>query len=96
MKKALRGRPTLKLDLEQIIEAVQRHGQIVRAAVELRCSDGYIHKRQKAAGLTLTVVLEGSPQGKNPPEAQSENKQVVCPICNGQGVIGVHPSGAST
>ena len=58
MKKTLRGRPSLNIPLERIIEAVRRHGQVMAAAGELRCSDGYIHKRFKEAGLTLRQVLE--------------------------------------
>ena len=58
MKKTLRGRPSLNIPLERIIEAVRRHGQVVAAARELDCSDGYIHKRFKQAGLTLGQVLE--------------------------------------
>ena len=57
MKKTLRGRPKLAITLLQILEAVKRHGQVVAAARELRCSDAYIHMRLKRAGLTLWEVL---------------------------------------
>ena len=58
MKKTLRGRPRLPLTLYQILEAVKRHGQVLAAARELRCSDAYIHMRLKKVGLTLRAVLE--------------------------------------
>ena len=57
MKKTLRGRPNLAITLLQILEAVKRHGQVVTATRELRCSDAYIHMRLKRAGLTLWEVL---------------------------------------
>ena len=58
MKTSLRGRPSLDLDLAQILKAVRDHGQVVAAARELDCSDAYIHVRLKRAGLTLSHVLE--------------------------------------
>lgn len=58
MKRTLRGRPSLNIPLERIIQAVRRHGQVVAAARELSCSDGYIHKRFRQAGLTLAEVLD--------------------------------------
>ena len=58
MKTTLRGRPSLDLDLAQILKAVRDHGQVVAAARELGCSDAYIHVRLKRAGLTLAQVLE--------------------------------------
>lgn len=57
MKKQLRGRPRLPLTMRQVLEAVHRHGQIVAAAREIKCSDAYIHMRLKRAGLTLWEVL---------------------------------------
>lgn len=60
MKKTLRGRPRLRLELRQILEAIKRHGYVLRAARELGCSDAYIHLRLKAAGLTLKQVLEAA------------------------------------
>ena len=54
----LRGRPRLHIALERIIEVVREHGQVVAAARELRCSDSYIHKRFKTAGITLAQVLD--------------------------------------
>ncbi|MDO8750679.1 MAG: hypothetical protein Q7K03_06000 [Dehalococcoidia bacterium] len=58
MKNTLRGRPRLDLELDVIIEAVRRHGKVLRAAHELGCSDAYIHQRFKEAGLTLQGILE--------------------------------------
>ena len=58
MNKTLRGRPPLNLGLNQILEAVQRHGQVVAAAREIGCSDAYIHVRLKREGLSLLQVLE--------------------------------------
>ncbi len=60
MKNTLRGRPRLDLDLDVIIEAVRRHGKVLRAATELGCSDAYIHQRFKEAGLTLQTLLASS------------------------------------
>ncbi len=58
MKRTLRGRPSLDLDLAQLLRAVRQHGQVMAAARELGCSDAYIHVRMKQAGLTLAHVLE--------------------------------------
>lgn len=58
MKTTLRGRPSLDLDLAQILMAVRRRGQVMAAARELGCSDAYIHVRMKRAGLSLAEVLE--------------------------------------
>ncbi len=58
MVQNMRGRPRLNLKLEQIIEAVRQHQQVMAAARELGCSDAYIHVRLKSVGLTLEKVLE--------------------------------------
>ena len=58
MKTSLRGRPSLDLDLTQILKAVRHHRQVVAAAKEFGCSDAYVHVRMKRAGLTLAEVLE--------------------------------------
>ena len=58
MEKTMQGRPRLNLELTRILETVRRHGQIVAAAHELKCSDAYIHVRLKRAGLTLAEVLD--------------------------------------
>ncbi len=63
MKNTLRGRPRLNLELAHILEAVRRHGQVVAAGRELRCSDAYIHVRLKQAGLTLAEVLDAPDLG---------------------------------
>lgn len=57
IKKTLRGRPKLGIQLDRILCAVRRHGQVVAAARELRCSPAYIHKRLNEAGVTLGDVL---------------------------------------
>ena len=54
----LRGRPRLNIPLERIVKAVRRQGYVMRAALELGCSDAYIHGRLKVAGLSLRDVLE--------------------------------------
>lgn len=58
MRRTLRGRPSLNIPLARIVEAVRHHRQVVAAARELGCSDSYIHKQFKLAGLTLAEVLE--------------------------------------
>ena len=40
-----------------ILRALRRHGQVVAAAREPRCSQAHIHKRMKEAGITLGEVL---------------------------------------
>ena len=57
MKKATKGRPRLGIPLDRILCAVRKHGQVVAAARELRCSQAYIHKRMNEAGITLGEVL---------------------------------------
>ena len=57
-EKSVRGRPSLDLSLQQIMEAVRQHRQVMGAARVLGCSPSYIHKRLKLAGLTLVEVLE--------------------------------------
>ena len=58
MGKPPRGRPSLNLDLAQILRAVRLHGRVMAAARDLCCSDAYVHVRMKRAGLTLAKVLE--------------------------------------
>lgn len=58
MKKTMRGRPRLNIEQDLILEAVRRHRQVVGAARELGCSDGYIHVRLKEVGLSLRDVLD--------------------------------------
>ena len=76
MSGSLRGRPRLDIMFEDIIDAVQRHGQVVAAARELGCSDAYIHQRFKENGLPLRRVLE------EPPGALSPGS--LCPRCGRQ------------
>ncbi len=58
MRTTPQGRPSLNLDLAQILKEVRSYGQVVAAARELGCSDAYIHVRMKRAGLTLAKVME--------------------------------------
>ena len=58
MEGTLRGRPRLDIPLDQIVDCVRRHRQVMAAAREMGCSDAYIHKQFKLAGLTLAKVLE--------------------------------------
>ena len=57
-EKTLRGRPRLNIGLPEIVEAVRRHGYVMRAAKELGCSDSYIHVKFREVGLTLAKVLD--------------------------------------
>ena len=57
IKKTLRGRPKLGIQFDRILCAVRRHGQVVAASKELRCSQAYIHKCFEEAGITLGEVL---------------------------------------
>jgi len=58
MRTTPQGRPSLNLDLAQILKEVRNYGQVVAAARELGCSDAYIHVRMNRAGITLSEVLE--------------------------------------
>lgn len=58
VEKTVRGRPSLDIPLQQIMEAVRQRRQVMGAARVLGCSPSYIHKRFKLAGLTLVQVLE--------------------------------------
>ena len=62
--RTLRGRPALNMPIQRIIDAVRRHGRVTAAAVELGCSQAYIHKRFKQVGITLAEVLETSGAGE--------------------------------
>jgi hypothetical protein len=48
------------MPLDLMIDAVRRHRQVMAAARELGCSDAYIHKRFKVAGLSVRRVLESA------------------------------------
>ena len=60
MKTTLRARPRLDLELSAILEAVRHHRQEMAAAMELGCSDAYIHVRLKKVGLSLKEVRGAS------------------------------------
>ncbi len=51
--KTLRGLPRLNLELEQIVQAIRLHQQVMAAARDLGCSDAYIHVRLRKAGRVL-------------------------------------------
>ena len=56
--KTLRGLPRLNLELEQIVQAIRLHQQLMAAARDLGCSDAYIDVRLRKAGPNLARVLE--------------------------------------
>ncbi len=58
MPETLRGRSRMGIDFGRIIEAMQRHRQVVAAARKLKSSNAYIHQRLKAMGLSLRDILE--------------------------------------
>ena len=58
----LRGLPRLNLELEQIVQAIRLHQQVMAAARDLGCSDAYIHVRLRKAGPNLARVLESPDQ----------------------------------
>ena len=59
MMRTLRGRPSLGLKTQDILETVRRLRNVMAAARELGCSDAYIHVRFNDLGLTLRTVLDG-------------------------------------
>ena len=60
MERAMRGRPRLNLDLEDVLAAVRIQRQVVGAARQLGCSPAYVHARLKGTGITLGELLEGN------------------------------------
>jgi hypothetical protein len=56
--KSLRGRPRSPVTVNQTVDAIRRHRQVVGAARELNCSPALLHKRLRAAQVTLAQVLE--------------------------------------
>ena len=56
--KSLRGLPRFNLELEQIVQAIRLHQQVMVASKDLGCSDAYIHVRLRKAGPNLVRVLE--------------------------------------
>ena len=57
MKAPLKGRPRLNLSLIEILEAVRATGNQSQAAACVGCSEAYIRKQLRLAGLTLAQVL---------------------------------------
>lgn len=53
----LTGRPRLNIQLVDILEAVRARGNQSVAATELGCSEGYVRKMIRLAGLDLGRVL---------------------------------------
>ena len=53
------GRKPLNIPLKNVCEALWAHRNVVAAANELHCSQGYIFKVLKANGLKLKDVVEG-------------------------------------
>ena len=66
MKRAVRGRPRLNLELNEILGAIQLHRQVVGAARILGCSPSYVHARLKEKGITLGELLEGGEPIESP------------------------------
>ena len=53
----LTGRPRLNIPLVDVLEAVRAHGNQYQAAADLGCSEGYVRKAIRMAGLNLDQVL---------------------------------------
>lgn len=53
------GRKPLNITLKNVCEVLQAHHNIVAAANELNCSQGYIFKVLKDNGLKLKDVVKG-------------------------------------
>ena len=53
------GRKPLNIPLKNVCEALQAHRNVVTAAQQLSCSQGYIFKVLKDNGLKLKDVIEG-------------------------------------
>lgn len=53
----LKGRPRLNIPLVDILEAVRARGNQYQAADDLGCSEGYVRKEIRLAGLDLEQVL---------------------------------------
>ena len=56
------GRKRLNIPLKNVCEALQAHHNIVAAAKELDCSQGYIFGVLKSNGLKMKDVIEGRKQ----------------------------------
>ena len=48
------GRKRLNVSVKNVCDALQSHGTVTAAARELGCSQGYIYKVLKEAGMNLT------------------------------------------
>lgn len=55
------GRKRLNISLKNVCESLRARRNVVAAAQELNCSEGYIFKVLKANGLRLKDVIEGKP-----------------------------------
>ncbi len=53
------GRKRLNIPLRNICESLQAYRNVVAAAKELNCSQGYIYGVLKAGGLTVANVIKG-------------------------------------
>ena len=53
------GRKPLNIPLKNVCDALRAHGNVVAAARELGCSEGYIFGVLKANGLKLKDVVKG-------------------------------------
>ena len=53
------GRKPLNIPLKNVCESLKAHRNVVTAANELNCSQGYIFKALKDNGLKLQDVIKG-------------------------------------
>ena len=58
------GRRPLNIPLKNVCEALQTHRNVVAAAQELNCSQGYIFGILKENGLKLKDVVKGQVETK--------------------------------
>jgi len=54
------GRKPLNISLKNVCESLQAHRNVVSAAQELNCSQGYIFNVLKNSGLKLKDVIRGN------------------------------------
>ena len=69
----LKGRPPLGIPLQRILRAIRRHRRVAPAARALGCSDAYVWKRLKQAGITDISVSHASVS-----EIPAGTRYVVC------------------
>ena len=62
------GRKRLNIPLKNVCESLRAHRNVVAAAQELNCSQGYIFKVLKANGLKLKDII-GNGKGNNLPQS---------------------------